>query len=315
MAQNTTANQHYIPQCYLNSFTYEKEKCYVFDKSNKKYFKPNVRNIMSQRYFYDFNYKQYKEQLDNETGKDNLIPDKQINEKILSEIEGYFSNIISNIISNFIWFSNKCHNWFQVYKFIAIQMMRTPQGKKMIFNIYKELIFDIKEDLENIFFAKELIDTIQCERIPIVLEYLLQEYGHLCIGINNNDIPFITSDNPVMVLPSINNKDNTIIYYPVTPSRCILLYPRKKADAKLNEVLDEISKGIYKISHLWDIPQEAYRRENKLREKLNPLTNELNEMAVVSFNSYCYKNANRLIISNVDLENENFFKAVMELNN
>lgn len=54
MAQGVTANQHYVPQTYLDSFSDKKHQCYVYDKKNKTLFQPNIRNVLAIRYFYDF---------------------------------------------------------------------------------------------------------------------------------------------------------------------------------------------------------------------------------------------------------------------
>ena len=47
-------NQHYVPQSYLRYFSPDRNKIFVFDKFNQKEFQSNVRNVASERAFYDF---------------------------------------------------------------------------------------------------------------------------------------------------------------------------------------------------------------------------------------------------------------------
>ena len=47
-------NQHYVPQSYLKYFSYDRNKIFVFDKFSQKTFRTNVRNVASERAFYDF---------------------------------------------------------------------------------------------------------------------------------------------------------------------------------------------------------------------------------------------------------------------
>ncbi|MBW4598540.1 MAG: DUF4238 domain-containing protein [Calothrix sp. FI2-JRJ7] len=47
-------NQHYVPQSYLKNFSPDGSQVFVFDKFNKRSFVSNVRNVASERTFYDF---------------------------------------------------------------------------------------------------------------------------------------------------------------------------------------------------------------------------------------------------------------------
>ena len=49
--------QHYVPQCYLRNFSTKARKGYLvgcFDKSSRKSFRANIKNVASQTKFYDF---------------------------------------------------------------------------------------------------------------------------------------------------------------------------------------------------------------------------------------------------------------------
>ncbi|MBX9258481.1 DUF4238 domain-containing protein [Desmonostoc muscorum CCALA 125] len=47
-------NQHYVPQSYLKNFSPDRSQIFVFDKPNKRSFPTHVKNIASERAFYDF---------------------------------------------------------------------------------------------------------------------------------------------------------------------------------------------------------------------------------------------------------------------
>ncbi len=48
--------QHYVPQLYLKQWHNDKsdEQIYVYDKTLKKSFSSNIKNIASSNYFYDY---------------------------------------------------------------------------------------------------------------------------------------------------------------------------------------------------------------------------------------------------------------------
>ncbi|MDI0267828.1 DUF4238 domain-containing protein [Clostridioides difficile] len=306
MKNKTTKNQHYVPQVYLESFINKKGHCYVYDKLDDKFFSSTPRNIMSIRYFYDFDLEKFKSY--NEIYSkfyDKPILSKQVLEENLALIEGGYHEIINNINNdNFNWFSvNKLH-YLDMYKYITIQFIRTPKGKKYLLELNK-LFFkkDFSKEYENIFVLKELSDITKCEKNSVILEMFLEDYSHLSIGINKSDIPFITSDNPVMIIDKYNDKDE-IVYYPITPTRCILLKKYNKVDSKYKEVLDDFARGKYKIQNSYDFENEIYRREKELNNRLNPLTIDLNNEEVKNFNLTCANTAERYLVSNEDFRDK-----------
>ena len=93
MAQDKTANEHYVPRAYLKSFANEKQQCFVYDKQNKRHFISNINGVLAERYLYDFdmglleNFSEVEE---------------QAVEKILGmTIDNYWCNIVANIENNF----------------------------------------------------------------------------------------------------------------------------------------------------------------------------------------------------------------------
>ena len=296
--------QHTVPQIYLRSFTASNGKCFVYDKINDKHFTAAPKDIMHKHNFYDF--------LDSlpkpDTGHE---PDPKFIEKILGSIDGFYSKIKSVISVNTEGFTpeGNIDLWFKIYKFIAIQMIRTPRGREMLLKTYDGIIKkDIPEEYKNVLLAKELINTIKCDNeTPVILEFLLQEFGHICIGINETGSPLISSDTPTMLIKDEKYKD--YIYFPVTPNRCLLLYPKTKIELQYQNVFDDIQNKKIKINSIADIAQELYRREKELYRKNNPLVKNLSSTDVLKLNTVCYILSSRQIISSEPIvESTTFIK-------
>lgn len=234
---------------------------------------------MAERYLYDF---------PEELFKDISGPDAQSVEKILGKtVDGFWKNITENIEQNFGWFSARYpYHFLDTYRCATIQLLRTPKGKEMLLNIYQAVYKrKIDENSENIIFAHELIKILGDNLQSVLLEWMLNQYGHISIGINETDVSIISSDNPVVLLPSLWNKDDTIIYFPVTPKRCILFMERKYIESQRNNVIRDVLEKSFIASTLSDIAQEAFRREQAMIRKLNPETIMLKQEDIVILNT------------------------------
>lgn len=298
MAQDKTANEHYVPRAYLKAFANQKKQCFVYDKLKEKSFSTNIQGILSQRYFYDF---------DKELLSEFPNVDEQAIEKILgATIDGYWRNIAENIDSNFQWFSVK-YSWhfLDVYRCVAIQMMRTPKGKKNLLGIYNE-IYKKNQDprYENVVLAKEIINVLDDNMNSVLLDMLLNEYGHITVGINETNVPFITSDTPVFLMPYIwdDKKQEMMIYYPINPKRCLIFHKRNYVENMLNVVINDTMTGEFVIKDLSDIAQEAYIREKEQLSRVNPESRILKEEDVLVMNTCCIGLAEQYIISNQNSE-------------
>lgn len=300
---------HYVPRAYLKSFAYKGDTCYTYDRIQNKYYPSNIDNIMGERYFYDFPDEVIKAFQDGHA--ENI--DKQILEKLLGQtVDSYWKHIVENIESNYKeWFTLKWSMHFvDVYRCATVQLLRTKKGKDMVAAIYKGFYKkEVEEDVKNVLLAKEIGDVLKETPDSFLMEYLLNTYGHICIGLNESEIPFITGDNPVLVLNKCKGED--IVYYPVTPKRCIFLKPRKKIESQLNNVMMEFVRGEFKGS-VADLTNEAYNREKKLMREKNPPYIEVDREFAYTLNTSIYLVSNRWIISNMDLE-EN--KDVLYLSN
>lgn len=296
MAKNKVANEHYVPQAYLKSFSNSNEQCYVYDKINNKHFRSHISNILAERYLYDF---------PEELLKDISGLDTQSVEKILGNtVDVFWKNIAENIEQNFGWFSTRySYHFLDTYRCATIQLLRTPKGKKMLLNIYQEAYKrKIDENSENAIFAHELLKIFDDNMQSVFWEFILNEYSHISVGLNETDIPIISSDNPIVVLPSIWNKGETMIYYPITPKRCILFMKRKYVECQLNTVMKDVLEMRVIVSDLSDITQEAYNREKAMLKILNPETIDLKQEDIIVLNTYIAKSSERFIISNQNMK-------------
>lgn len=98
-------NQHYVPQSYLKYFTNDKDQVFVYDKDTDKEYIQNMRNIASERYFYDFSLddlpleakKEIEENMMDIIGEQDGISIEDIYELLNNQpIEKFFSNFIEN---------------------------------------------------------------------------------------------------------------------------------------------------------------------------------------------------------------------------
>ena len=294
MSQNKTKKEHYVPRAYLQSFS-DNGQCQLYDKSTNKISCVNIKNILTKRYLYDF---------DKELLKEFENIDEQAIEKILgSTVDNFWNNIVKNITENYEWFSplKYSYHYLSVYKCVAIQLIRTPKGKQQLLEIYNEIyIKNIDKKLENVVLAKEIINILNDELKSSLLEVLLNEYGHICVGINNTDVPFISADNAIIVIPNIwdEHKKEYMIYYPITPCRCLLFHRRKKVERQLESVLKDFYEGKLQIINAYDNLQEVNRREKEMMSIINPITRELTQQDVLALNTCLYKGALRYIVYN-----------------
>lgn len=110
--------------------------------------------------------------------------------------------------------------------------------------------------------AKEIFEILKEVSDSFVMDHLLDNFGHICICINNMDVLFINADNSMLTLENFEEKGKNIFYYPVTLDRCIFLLKRTVVESQLSTVIQEFSEGNFEIKNgLSDINKEACMRE------------------------------------------------------
>ncbi|WP_294214706.1 DUF4238 domain-containing protein [uncultured Chryseobacterium sp.] len=178
-------NQHYIPKFYLRNFSYHanQKQIGLYNLSNQKFIQDaKLKTQGSRNFFY---------------GKDGVIEDE------LSVLEGVFAQRIKEIVNNVSLPKKNSIEHFDLLNFVVLTDLRNPvqiqgmiemlsQGQKRI----KEL--DEKSEVDKLFpiLTHEESVNMSLSMLPhMVLNLLDLDYKVL---INKTDIPFITSDFPVV---------------------------------------------------------------------------------------------------------------------
>lgn len=333
-----TRKQHYVPQTYLRSFSIPNKKSKdvqlnIFNKIEKKFYISSIEDAMEKNYFYDINIKDLLLELSNNKSLIDKVEinkwDEQLIEHSLNSVEDELKKVIEIIKdadkhNYFKWSKN--FNRIQLCQLIAIQFIRTPKGKDFIVDIEKTLMENEKQtqikyskNIKNMILLKELINILEVFNIKnikniendkefeeyvnkyhsIYLEYFLK-FNKVEIGINQSDIPLITSDNPI-----ICNVNKDFVYYPITPEYCIFL-KKVTMPTSLEITRDELKKHLNNFENFLPNPDIVLRKINekfkKIHEEKTKLHHNLTKEEVFRYNFMMYSNAERFIASNIKLE-------------
>lgn len=218
-------NQHYVPQFLLKNFTQgKKPQVWVFDKKTGNKFKSNVRNVASEKNFYDFTFK----------GVEGTI------EPALSEIESSASKILKKIKSenniSFLDDSSKAH----LSNFFALQFVRTKQHRLMCQNLGVKMAESMRQkgwSPEDMGYKEETEEDIKTRNIRAICrsgEFAPHFYDKswlLCK--TSKKLPLYISDNPIALQ---NSKDYGFygniglgvkgieIYFPLSKTLTLAMY-------------------------------------------------------------------------------------------
>lgn len=173
MASNK--NQHYVPQCYLKSFSTDESKAAIclYNLDIKKLIKnASIKNQCSKNYFY---------------GEDLIL------EKALQPVEGYFSELIRNLenINHVLTDKDKLF----LIEFWLLQRTRTEEYSKSTAESTEQ---DIKT-LLSVDIKMEVKDVVRKAMQSILKDRHLIHDLKVCILKNNTKTDFITSDHPAVL--------------------------------------------------------------------------------------------------------------------
>ncbi len=255
-----TKKQHYVPRFYLSNWANEKGQIWVFDKSLKRSFQANIKDVASSNYFYDIPKEVLESVSDDQKEIISFLADKQIFEEMLSKIEEINSKIISKILSKtekiMIFPMNvSTDNYLKISPqdkkelsfFLAIQYLRTKEARIQIEQLYTGTItalmqktnyapeidfskYDIALNQEylQLFHLDILFSTDTIEKIATLLENY-----HWQILINQTKNTFYTSDSPVVYYPNVKRKNpfksygfasyGISVYFPLSPKYALLI--------------------------------------------------------------------------------------------
>ena len=250
----TPRNHHYIPQGYLKGFTnngHKKSKLVVFDLLKRKIFSTIPRNVCANR---DFN------RLDIPTIDPNLV------EKGLSHFEGLAANALINV-SETKKFKGKDKEI--ILNLIALLETRSPQRRanwvdfeSQVFKMFANVTMSSKDNWERMMGGHESdlgityeqalelhkitdygVDVpterhigLECAGIETILP-LLRQRNWLLVSTPDSRMPFITTDNPVIL--SYRNPDQVPPHLRFSPGHksleTTLQFPISKTTMLLGE--------------------------------------------------------------------------------
>ena len=152
-----------------------------------------------------------------------------------------------------------------ILEFFVYQIIRTKaqlkHSQKLISMLKSELMSECYQEIdksvirENV--EKEVKDDVKPEDVLSIADRLIIENSDLDIIIINNktNIPFITSDVPVIYINPIE-ADNTglsnigeVIFCPISESKLVMFYDKKIYDKSYIKLKSEISEGEEEIIH------------------------------------------------------------------
>ena len=207
-------NEHYVPRFYLRRFA-NNDKIYAYDLEKDNLFQTNINKIGCNNYFYDVDSNVLKESL-SEYKDIYKIPDDifekecediQFIEKALSRVEDKFSVLLNKFEMDYSIINDE-EFLRTFFLFMHIQSIRTKGFRNGLENIASQTkIWLEKLNIKNVNYPIELEakDIAKLNQIKELLSLssvykkalsFFDAYD-IYIGVNNTDIDFIISDNPM----------------------------------------------------------------------------------------------------------------------
>lgn len=256
--EQKTKKQHYLPQFYLKSWELsDKHQIYVYDKELDSFRINNIKDVASERYFYDFKLNDFlpneELQMLHNYGYDvDVNKELQLLEHAFSaELEAPASFLIEKILGGAKtatpWHINNCFFISEQEKndlsaFLSFQFIRIKHVRDAIMDGSDCLV----QILTNIGASQETIDKFtiskeQAKRIHLSmildkphLSELVESFNRLTwmLGINKTNKPFLTSDHPIGTYGHIKHQcvpmngilsKGVEVFFPLSPNAILLM--------------------------------------------------------------------------------------------
>jgi len=238
-------NQHYVPQYYLKNFADSQKRgashIWVFDKFNQNTFSTIVRNVASQRYFYDIS----KELVN--------VQDEQWIEKFLADFDGESNKLVGRVFKKIENLRKKSDE--KTYSInvitpsikknlsylLAFQYLRTREFRDLFSELFEKSFSSILEVMlkaQSPGKIHEIRGKFNDEYLPIYQgNQIFKSFKNISeiictyiwtIGINTTDQPLFTSDNPVVKQAHLESNafgsPGIEIAFPLSPQTILIIF-------------------------------------------------------------------------------------------
>ncbi|WP_077318155.1 DUF4238 domain-containing protein [Virgibacillus proomii] len=244
--------QHFVPQLYLRRYTDGNEGIWVFDKVEQKKFPTGIKAVAAENLFYKLSEMEVKEIQHFASG---TISESLIDDIITEEIEPLFKKHLDKILASYKSYKEENKEFIidseeieYLAQSIAFQYYRTKAYREaMKRNKSSELKYLYYQDEKDVPINIGALEHFKqmIERTNILAEDLRDNFFWIIIE-NKTNVPFYTSDNPVILRIHKNREvmqalfDNPIIevneyVFPLTSKLLLVLV---KQEDFLGEILN-----------------------------------------------------------------------------
>lgn len=230
-------NQHYVPQRYLRAFANKNNNFYkfnVFDKEKEQRRPGNVEQYASERYFYDVDFEALRNDVESKNPDFAFDPEmdklmKEIDPQHLEHffaqnVETYLFDPIPQVITSYVMFNPDKRLQIEILNddqmnkismYLAIQQVRSKEFRQTIVETYEKLPLLMMKKMAKSKEERDLLKNIKIEwtndnqkkllHAQMILDQenvtklaLIFREKYWFVLINETDIPFYTSDNPLV---------------------------------------------------------------------------------------------------------------------
>lgn len=250
MTKKATAS-HTVPACYLANFGVNGNEgrnstVYFLNTLNGSKGMQSINHFPVENSFYDLSV---------------FGLDPQILEKSYSQVEGEFAELLRNLLSaveiepslrkdSVVCFPND--DKAKLSALLALQITRTRAFRERYEDVFKQL----EDKAQSVDFPQYGEDDFKRIHLEELVENKMSNFfanvfddRHWVVLINHTDVPFCTSDNPVVVIDNRKNREQrfnllskeTSFFFPVSPQVAIEIY--HKEVAKMDFIYFDLYRG------------------------------------------------------------------------
>lgn len=229
--------EHYVPKFYLQRFSTNDKICAYNIKTNE-FIQTNVNKIAKKNYFYDLDINVLRTELSSQKDLlgisdeefEELTNDEQFIEKVFSRIEGKTKIFLDRLENNYNLINDK-EFLSTLFLFLHTLSLRTLNFRKRLeeiaiqtttwlesMNIKEVVNYPLDLSPEEIAKQNQLSEILSLPRVYQKSQLFFENYD-IFIGINDSQVDFLISDNPLLYFHLGFND----ICFPVNPRLAIIM--------------------------------------------------------------------------------------------